>query len=1414
MRQDFEIAFEELFIEGKLWDAGVKSSFPYGQTNANEDAAGDGPVEEAAKRDGIPLRWVERFDGGALVLLWLGLLGFIFAVCSEQDRSSRNKRFAIRSKTNRSHRNKWFELALLAHMVPRVADAQSAYFAVTSGRCTVDPSAWNCIRSPNFPYDYVNSQTCSITPTALAIGRPLTATSFITESCCDYLRIPSHPSGTLTAFSGWTGPSNFILGPGTIQWSSDSRVTHTGWRVCAGSAGSAGSGGIARLVELTRSGSAVEKENAAAELSTLAYNNADNQVAIARAGGIAPLVELTRSGSLVAKEKAAGALWTLAYNADNRVAIARTGGIAPLVELTRSGSAVAKEKAAGALWNLAVNADNKVAIARAGGIAPLVELTRSGSAMAKEHAAAALWNLAVNADNSVAIGQAGGIAPLVQLTLSGSAVAKQNAAAALWTLALNDDNKVAIAQAGGNANDQAAIAQAGGIVTLVELTRSGGAAAKEQAAGALWVLTRNATNSVAIARAGGIAPLVELTRSGSAMAKEHAAAALWNLAVNADNSVAIGQAGGIAPLVQLTLSGSAVAKEKAAGALWNLALNADNSVAIARAGGIAPLVELTRSGSAEAKEKAAGALRTLAVNDDNKVAIAQAGGIAPLVELTRSGSAEAKESAAAALRNLAVNADNKVAIARAGGIAPLVELTRSGSLVAKEKAAGALWTLAYNADNRVAIARTGGIAPLVELTCSGNAVAKEHAAGALWNLALNTDNSVAIARAGGIAPLVELTRSGSAEAKEKAAGALRTLAVNDDNKVAIAQAGGIAPLVELTRSGSAVAKEKAAGALLTLALDADNRVAISRAGLVKFTDAPLVELTAAVGAHIYDAAAAVAVIYAAATLLAIAIYADNRAAIAGYHLPFVFWLFLLASGLVWVCLLLACFWLLRAYGWVGVGLLLACFWLLRAYGLVSVCLLLACLWLASCCCTGTPQPGTPPGTPPYEKVPSDYFAVQIQRWWRRRRARRMWLDTLVVWAKKELLRREAERRDAEQQREAEAAAKELRDRATALGLLQVLTDAGVADDATLKKSIAWCVEEGVTNVSDIVKHNLVDKFVLHLDLKHVPVMELRRVLLLLLPPTSRRPISNRIPIISWLFGARRDPFVLLPETDASTLSSLEKLLQTEHPKWLGKGQDVSKRYGPYDKLKLACAWKVDHPILLSKYNTGAERVQQELKQLQNKGQSVTTVSGLHVKTDGVFATSEDCNEVILLHGTNPDRLFDLLSTGLNERFAVNGAFGDGIYLAEDAGKTDQYVSADSTYDQSNELHKRLYDETMPHPEDVFYVLVVRAALGFPVRTQRTLDDKADTHALRAARVTSMDNGAPIFPDNCRELSPVPGVTPKIYHHSLIAELGKNIVRYREFVLFHSEYVHIDYVIAYHRYNGDRKLRTTDRPVSV
>ena len=91
-----------------------------------------------------------------------------------------------------------------------------------------------------------------------------------------------------------------------------------------------------------------------------------------------------------------------------------------------------------------------------------------------------------------------------------------------------------------------------------------------------------------------------------------------------------------------------------------------------------------------------------------------------------------------------------------------------------------------------------------------------------------------------------------------------------------------------------------------------------------------------------------------------------------------------------------------------------------------------------------------------------------------------------------------------------AAAEELRRRATALGLLQVLTTANIADDATLKKSIAFCDEKGVTSVSDLVEYNLVDDFIRHLGLKHVPGMKLRGMLQ---TPTSglAGQLSDRLP---------------------------------------------------------------------------------------------------------------------------------------------------------------------------------------------------------------------------------------------------------------------------------------------------------------
>ena len=156
------------------------------------------------------------------------------------------------------------------------------------------------------------------------------------------------------------------------------------------------------------------------------------------------------------------------------------------------------------------------------------------------------------------------------------------------------------------------------------------------------------------------------------------------------------------------------------------------------------------------------------------------------------------------------------------------------------------------------------------------------------------------------------------------------------------------------------------------------------------------------------------------------------------------------------------------------------------------------------------------------------------------------------------------------------------------------------------------------------------------------------------------------------------------------------------------------------------------------------------------------------------------------------------SQGLNERFSGSSAgavFGDGIYLAEDCGKADQYVDVDAAWDAESELHKRLYGRTQRHPGSVFYMLVCRVAIGAPIRTQQ-----------RGETATSMDTKQKCFPVTVRELADIPGVSPPIFHHSLVAELGSAIVRYREVIVFHGEYVMPQFLLAYQRCSGNDVVR--------
>jgi len=157
---------------------------------------------------------------------------------------------------------------------------------------------------------------------------------------------------------------------------------------------------------------------------------------------------------------------------------------------------------------------------------------------------------------------------------------------------------------------------------------------------------------------------------------------------------------------------------------------------------------------------------------------------------------------------------------------------------------------------------------------------------------------------------------------------------------------------------------------------------------------------------------------------------------------------------------------------------------------------------------------------------------------------------------------------------------------------------------------------------------------------------------------------------------------------------------------------------------------------------------------------------------------KDVNECFLVHGTKPEHVVEILSTGLNERFS-GGLFGHGVYLAEDPGKCDQYTVEDNG---NVELAAALYGAG-GQQNGMCYMFVCRALLGWPAFTKDGKD---------------LVSGGPVWAAGAtdRELSKVPGT--QFEHTSLVAELGTRIIRYREFVLTHGDRVHPDFLLAYER----------------
>lgn len=209
-----------------------------------------------------------------------------------------------------------------------------------------------------------------------------------------------------------------------------------------------------------------------------------------------------------------------------------------------------------------------------------------------------------------------------------------------------------------------------------------------------------------------------------------------------------------------------------------------------------------------------------------------------------------------------------------------------------------------------------------------------------------------------------------------------------------------------------------------------------------------------------------------------------------------------------------------------------------------------------------------------------------------------------------------------------------------------------------------------------------------------------------------------------------DGFALHPLDQRERMwHALELFLRT-HPSQLGKGKDVTRAYGSYNELCLASAWRIEHPKMRRKYVVAKENMTDDMKLLARRGVNTAVVDRVQTAAcsaqlsdgDSPEGLSSDVSEAHLLHGTLPGKLLSVLHSGLDERYSGSGAgtiFGDGVYLAEDVGKADQYGAVDKAYNKSDELHRRLYGRSYRHQGSVFYVLVCRTLLGYAARTVDT-----------------------------------------------------------------------------------------------
>lgn len=241
--------------------------------------------------------------------------------------------------------------------------------------------------------------------------------------------------------------------------------------------------------------------------------------------------------------------------------------------------------------------------------------------------------------------------------------------------------------------------------------------------------------------------------------------------------------------------------------------------------------------------------------------------------------------------------------------------------------------------------------------------------------------------------------------------------------------------------------------------------------------------------------------------------------------------------------------------------------------------------------------------------------------------------------------------------------------------------------------------------------------------------------------------------------------------------------------------------GDYTYLDLVGVWRMENPLLWRNYAVERRNMREILTKrgiVAPPFEERELLKAALQHLPGHKSMYKDVNETYLIHGTGPDVILSIGTNGVNERFTSAALFGKGSYFAEDAAKNDQYCRGDAVLGGYPELHRRLFptggEYNFPeYPYKVYYVILCRMLMGYVVRVKCVNAKRKEMYNIDFPE-------APIFATSDeRELAAIPSITnPPIFYHTLVAERGGAIARFREICQFHSSRVYPEYLIAYSR----------------